>query len=198
MGHLFPWVGEQPDTKGHDAGGEHGSISLITPAYAQPGHAAPAAPAAPAAEHGAPQPAAGHGAVPGMPSAPHGNGPEAKEHAEHQAHAQIHTELMAKKSGYLNKNFFYVRARPLLLHLVVPRAAPARLLRRRRTPRRTRSSRCARKAFAPASDVPLRAEPHVRRVRLDHVARADVVLDHLRRLLLRVPAWSRATRSSSS
>jgi hypothetical protein len=93
MGHLFPWVGEPHDAKGHDMGGEHGSISLVTPAYAQaPEHAA--APAAPAAEH----------------ASPHGNGPDAKEHAEHQAHAQIHAELMAKKSGWLNKNFFYVRA----------------------------------------------------------------------------------------
>jgi hypothetical protein len=92
MGHLFPWVGEPHDAKGHDMGGEHGSISLVTPAYAQaPEHAA--APA-PAAEH----------------ASPHGNGPDAKEHAEHQAHAQIHAELMAKKSGWLNKNFFYVRA----------------------------------------------------------------------------------------
>jgi hypothetical protein len=107
MGHLFPWASEHQDASGHDKGGEHGSISLVTPAYAQaPEHAA--APAAPAAQHGA---AAAHGAM-GEPAAPsHGaTGPDAKEHAEHQAHAQIHSELMAKKSGWLNKNFFYARA----------------------------------------------------------------------------------------
>jgi len=105
MGHLFPWASEHQDAKGHDAGGEHGSISLVTPAYAQaPAHGAAPGAGAPA-DH-----AAKHAAAPAAPAEPHGNGPEAKEHAEHQAHAQIHTELMAKKSGWLNKNFFYIRA----------------------------------------------------------------------------------------
>ena len=125
MGHLFPWIGEGHDAKAHDSGAEHGSISLITPAYAQAGHGAPAAPAA---EHGAAQPVAGHAAVPAMgePAAQaHGNAPDAREHAEHQAHAQIHDGLMAKKSGWLNKNFFYVRA---LLYFLIWSFLALRLL----------------------------------------------------------------------
>lgn len=125
MGHLFPWVGEGHDAKAHDTGAEHGSISLITPAYAQTGHGAPVAPAA---EHGAAPPAAGHAAMPGMadPGAqPHGNAADAKEHAEHQAHAQIHDGLMAKKAGWLNKNFFYVRA---LLYFLIWSFLALRLL----------------------------------------------------------------------
>jgi hypothetical protein len=125
MGHLFPWVGEGHDAKAHDTGAEHGSISLITPAYAQAGHEAPTAPAA---EHGAAQPAAGHPAMPGMaaPAAqPHRNAADAKEHAEHQAHAQIHDSLMAKKAGWLNKNFFYIRA---LLYFLIWSFLALRLL----------------------------------------------------------------------
>ena len=126
MGHLFPWLGESPDTKAH--GETHGSISLITPAYAQQ------QPTGAAADHNDPQVdkktgteahGGNRGSAQGLPSdtgAVHGgraahpgeqgheSGAEAKEHAEHQAHAGIHTELMAKKSGWLNKNFFYVRA----------------------------------------------------------------------------------------
>jgi hypothetical protein len=126
MAHLFPWIGEGHDTKGHDdASGGHGSISLIAPAYAQ----APNTGAA--ADHKDPQIDKGTGTgahggnrgtaqgVPsdtgavhggGTPNEPHGNTPDAKEHAEHQAHAMIHHDLMEKKSGWLNKNFFYVRA----------------------------------------------------------------------------------------
>ena len=106
MGHLFPWIGEGHDAKAHDKGGEHGSISLITPAYAQ----------APNGNHGSAQgvpsdTGAVHGGGMVDPGAqPHGNTPDAKEHAEHQAHAKIHDGLMEKKSGWLNKNFFYVRA----------------------------------------------------------------------------------------
>ncbi len=121
-GHLFPWFGgEHAGAKEH--GAEHGSISLITPAYAQqhaaPDHAAPAAPAGHGDEHAAPAPA--HGATGMAPAgmagmaAGHGDpashgGPAAQAHAEHEAHALIHKGVMAKKSAYLNKNFFYIRA----------------------------------------------------------------------------------------
>lgn len=106
MGHLFPWLGGHGPAH-NDASGGHGSISLITPAYAQD-HAAPAAPghepaaAAPAA-HGAAAPE--HGAAPAEHS-----GPAAAEHAIHESHALIHSDVMTKKSAYLNKNFFYLRA----------------------------------------------------------------------------------------
>jgi hypothetical protein len=131
MGHLFPWVAEHGAAKAHGAAEQHGSISLVAPAYAQD-HAAPAAPAghaggdhaAPAAaapadhapgEHAAPAhgaAAAAHGAIPaahGEAGAAHG-GAAAAEHAQHEAHTLIHDGVMAKKSGFLNKNFFYLRA----------------------------------------------------------------------------------------
>jgi len=126
MGHLFPWLGEHGGAKEHGAAEQHGSISLIKPAYAQD-HAAPAASAAAPAGHGdhaaapaaaAPDHAAapaGHGATAGSPpmagghGAAHG-GPAAAEHAQHEAHALIHNGVMAKKSAFLNKNFFYLRA----------------------------------------------------------------------------------------
>jgi hypothetical protein len=109
MGHLFPWLGEQnaePEA--------HGSISLITPAYAQD-HAAPAS--TPAA-HGAPAAAHAPGFVTAAPAAGHAAAPAghggtagaATEHAQHESHALIHKEVMAKKSAYLNRNFFYIRA----------------------------------------------------------------------------------------
>ena len=113
-GHLFPWFGgEHAGATEH--GAEHGSISLITPAYAQD-HAAPAAPAGHGDEHAAPTAAPAHGAAGMAPAhgaagmaAAHG-GPAAQAHAEHEAHALIHKGVMAKKSAYLNKNFFYIRA----------------------------------------------------------------------------------------
>ncbi len=142
MGHLFPWVGEARDANGHDdAGGGHGSISLITPAYAQ------AQPNGAAADHADPQidkktgtsahggnrgtaqglpsdaPIGHQGAMPGPRGEPQGS--DAKEHAEHQAHAQIHSELMVKKAGWLNKNFFYVRA---LLYFLIWSFLALRLL----------------------------------------------------------------------
>jgi hypothetical protein len=133
MGHLFPWLGEHGAEKAHGAAEQHGSISLITPAYAQD-HAAPAAPAAaapghagdPAAaaapadhapgEHAAPAHGAAPAAAHGAPAAAHGEtgaahgGAAAAEHAQHEAHALIHNGVMAKKSAFLNKNFFYLRA----------------------------------------------------------------------------------------
>jgi hypothetical protein len=157
--HLWPFLGGAHEGGAHEGG--HGSISLITPAYAQapaaqpapaaapaaPGHAeGGAAPeahaAAPAADHAA-APAdhaaapadhaaapadhaaapadhaaapadhaatpAEHGAAPAEHGAAGGHG-SAAEHALHASHALIHSEVMAKKSGYLSKNFFYGRA----------------------------------------------------------------------------------------
>lgn len=113
-GHLFPWFGGE-HAGGKEHGAEHGSIALITPAYAQE-HAAPAAvaPAGHGDEHAAPATPAAHG-MPGMAAAAHGapaahDSAAAHDHAEHEAHALIHNGVMAKKSAYLNKNFFYIRA----------------------------------------------------------------------------------------
>jgi hypothetical protein len=121
MGHLFPWLGEHDAKSGHDASGGHASISLVTPAYAQEHPAAPAgehqvAPAAEAPAHGAAAPAAhgeSHGG-PGSPVAAGGHGAAATAehtaHAQHEAHELVRNGVMAKKSAYLNKNFFYIRA----------------------------------------------------------------------------------------
>ena len=134
MGHLFPWVNPPPagaNGASHGAGEGHGSISLITPAYAQDhapaappaaaGHAPGAPPArgaAPAGDHGAPAhgvPPAGHAMAPaagtaqGGDASAHGGG-SAAEHAQHEAHAIITQGVLAKKANYLNKNFFYIRA----------------------------------------------------------------------------------------
>jgi hypothetical protein len=140
MGHLFPWVGEGHDAKAHDTGAEHGSISLITPAYAQaPNNGAAVDHKDPQIDKGTATSAHGgnRGSEQGVPSdtgavhgggmanEPHGNTPDAKEHAEHQAHAQIHDSLMAKKSDWLNKNFFYVRA---LLYFLIWSFLALRLL----------------------------------------------------------------------
>lgn len=102
MGHLFPWVGEHAA-----AGAEHGSISLVTPAYAQPAThgSVPGVPADHPAMHAATTPNAAHAGAAEATDAP-----DAKEHAVHHAHALIHDGLMVKKSGWLNKNFFYFRA----------------------------------------------------------------------------------------
>ncbi len=113
MGHLFPWL----HASEHETpAAVHGSLDLITPAYAQE-HAAPPAPgdhAATPAHGGAPAPT-GHGAAaPATPAAfegdPAAHGASPAAHAQHEAHALIHNEVMAKKSAYLNKTFFYVRA----------------------------------------------------------------------------------------
>lgn len=128
MGNLFPWLGDH-GAAGHGAAAaeKHGSISLITPAYAQD-HAAPAAPAAGHGDHAAPAAAApaapahgaehaaapsGHGAAAPAMAGGHGaahGGPAAAEHARHEAHELIEHGVQAKKSGFLNRNFFYVRA----------------------------------------------------------------------------------------
>ncbi len=115
-----------PDVSGH--GESHGSISLVTPAYAQEHPPATSqgggthgnAEAAPASAHGSspvegatnhagdPGAAAGnaHGS-PSLSSAGHG---DAATHALHASHELIRSETMAKKTGYLNRNFFYGRA----------------------------------------------------------------------------------------
>lgn len=131
MGVLYPTFAGDAHKEGH---GAHGSISLITPAYAQEHPAASGANPHGEAPAAAEKPA-GHGAAPaampgGMPSeaAGHGGaheGGSAAEHAQHKAHALIHDDTMAKKSGYLNKTFFYVRA---LLYFLVWAVLGIRLL----------------------------------------------------------------------
>lgn len=108
MGHLFPWLGGGHGAEADKASGgdHHSSIQLIAPAHAQE-HAAPHA-APPTAGH-APAGTAPAGA-PADHAAPHGNGAQAQAHATHEAHQLIHSGVMAKKSAYLNKTFFYVRA----------------------------------------------------------------------------------------
>jgi hypothetical protein len=128
MGHLFPYMGGHEENNGrgtHGAGGL-GSISLVTPAYAQT-HQGGAAP-----DHKDPQVDKNTGTdahkgdnrdtqkvgppsdqplpTKSFGSEPHTQNTPAQMHAMHESHALIHHELMAKKSGYLNKNFFYVRA----------------------------------------------------------------------------------------
>ena len=119
MGHLFPWSLEPGDGAAkHGAGEGHGSIALITPAYAQD-HAPPAAGAPPAAAphgaapapHGAAAPAqAGHDAHAAPAGAAAHGSATAAEHEQHKAHAIIESRVMAKKKAYLNKEFFYARA----------------------------------------------------------------------------------------
>lgn len=111
MGHLFPWVDGGHGAEAENAsGGHHSSLQLVAPAHAQEHaapHAAPAAAPAAAAGHA---PAAAAAGAPADHAAPHGNGTQAQEHATHEAHQLIHSEVMSKKSAYLNKTFFYIRA----------------------------------------------------------------------------------------
>lgn len=113
--HLWPFLGGGAHGEAGKHEGGHSAISLVTPAYAQTHEAAPAAHAAPVAEHAAlatEHGAAGHAA----PASHAGTTPDrdqltpAQQHAMHEAHGLIHGETMAKKSGYLAKNFFYGRA----------------------------------------------------------------------------------------
>ena len=122
MGHLFPFL----DGKHAEGAAEkHGSIALITPAYAQPHEgAAPGAPhegmapgMAPSG-HGArdvgPGEGGERGARAGMAAGKHAaagvHEAGSAENALHESHAKIHDGTMERKSAYLNKTFFYVRA----------------------------------------------------------------------------------------
>ncbi len=99
MNSLFPWLGHG----GHEGGGHHGQVSLIVgEAHAQE-HAAPPVAADPHA------PAAAAKA----PPAAHGGNAAAPAHAQaggNDAHAVEHAALMERKSPYLNRSFFLVRA----------------------------------------------------------------------------------------
>jgi hypothetical protein len=107
MGHLFPWLAHHSGGE-HGAPAEHAALAIIPEAHAQPaehggaaGHADHAGAAAnPAEGHGSPShatPAAagGHEAVHGGSADPH----ELEEE-----------ELLEKKSPYLNKTAFLIRA----------------------------------------------------------------------------------------
>ena len=129
MNHLFPWL------ESHDAAHEqvegrekHGSLNLITPAYAQE-HAAPhgdkAAPSQP--NHGAPShgegDVTGHlpGSKLGVPSETGDvHGTDHPQHAAASGHGKAHgpmgdpheaaeREVLKKKAPYLNKTFFLIR-----------------------------------------------------------------------------------------
>ncbi len=84
--------GEHVDHGAHDHGGHAGHGGVDDPAGLLPG--AKAQPPRDLPMHGAP--------------GPHVRGDRAR--ADHAAHAQAHGEIMAKKAGYLNKNFFLARA----------------------------------------------------------------------------------------
>ncbi len=110
MGHLFPWLGEH-----HGAAEKHGAIALIKDAHAEEHAPAPHAPSSPDDHAAVPA----HGAAPAGHTAPtsargageaHAGHAGHAEHAQHEAHALIQSEVMAKKSAYLNRNFFYIRA----------------------------------------------------------------------------------------
>lgn len=122
MNTLFPWLGH------HGAAEGHSKIELVTPAYAQdkPGHdQAPPHSPEPAAGHGVPAhgegDATGHlpGSKAGVPGDSHGmvkaegHGAAAHGGGHHgpagDPHALIHSEIIRKKSGYLNRNFFLIR-----------------------------------------------------------------------------------------
>lgn len=134
MGHLFPWAADHGGGHGGEHGAEHGgaeqhsAIPFVKPAFAQDHADAPAA-HAPAghADHAAAP--ADHAAAPADHAAAAGHGEHATAPAGHGEHvaahpgatnpvaaglpdpnALIHHGVLAKKSGYLNKNFFYVRA----------------------------------------------------------------------------------------
>jgi hypothetical protein len=115
MGHLFPFMGGEH--KANDGRGEHGgglgSISLVAPAYAQTHGTAPAHDD-PQADKGTGTGAHGGDNRDAQPTAKspgsEAHGQSAPAHAQHEAHATIHHEVMGKKSGWLNKNFFYLRA----------------------------------------------------------------------------------------
>jgi hypothetical protein len=124
MPQLFPWLAAEHAGHG-EAHGALDKIELVRPAHAQ--DHAPAAPAA--TTHGEPAaaPAGSHPGPPGEKPAPHGGaGHAATAPAGHGAahgapgmidpHALEHHEVMAKKAGYLNKNFFLLR---VLVYFVV-------------------------------------------------------------------------------
>lgn len=134
MNQLFPWLGEHGGAEHHEQAKpaeKHGSLDLITPAYAQnppaghdehggrPGHGEPPpagvgdpAGKLPGTHGGVPSdsparvrgPGGGHG-----PAATHGAVSAAEAHASHEAHSMIAKEIIRKKSPYLNRSFFVVR-----------------------------------------------------------------------------------------
>jgi hypothetical protein len=101
MTHLFPWLshGEDHGAATHSsaasltvisearAAEEHGDVHGSTPTAHEPGVSA----------HGEPQ------------VSEHSAG-ASREHAQHAAHGLIRAEVLTKKSPYLNRSFFYVRA----------------------------------------------------------------------------------------
>ncbi len=94
-------------------------------------------------------------------------------------------EMLRKKAAYLNLPFFAARSRPLLRGLGRARVPAERAGRGSRTPRPTPCARGACAASSAVGLVLLSLHHHLRRHRLGHVARAPLVLDHLRRAVHR-------------
>ena len=217
MGHLFPWLGEHGGAKEHGAAEKHGSISLITPAYAQD-HAAPAASAAAPGGHAAAplrplplrrlrrtapstrrlRPVTARRLAPGSGRWPRrGSRRRGRCRACAARGARAHPQRRDRRRSppYLNKNFFHLRALIYFVDLDRARGAPLRLLDAAGHHEGPEAHGRARRRFAPAGDVPVRAEPHVRRVRLGDVARADAGSRPSSASTTSPPASSRASRS---
>ena len=112
MGQLFPWA-HGPEEHGTDASEKHGAITVIADAHAQenkPGYGDKADKTHPADVAG--HPPGSQAGTPSNTAAKEHGAPYAGSQAHGPAgdpHALIHHELMAKKTGYLNKNFFVGR-----------------------------------------------------------------------------------------
>jgi hypothetical protein len=132
MNQLFPWLGHNDHGAEHGEHGKpatHGSLNLITPAYAQnhaaqpasdhgpthgqppPGGVGDPAGTLPGAHGGVPSDSPAHGAHGGVGVAPGAAHPGA--HAAHgpmgDPHAVIKQDVLRKKAPYLNQSFFLVR-----------------------------------------------------------------------------------------
>jgi len=94
------------------AGTAHGDGHAAPAGAAAATETAPAghgAAAAAPAGHGAAAPA-DHGAAGAGSHSGDARGHDAREGAQHKAHAEIHHGVLVKKSPYLNRSFFYIRA----------------------------------------------------------------------------------------
>ena len=100
------------------------------------------------------------------------------------AGAAEHDALLRWKAPYLNEPFFLVRA---ALYFAVWSVIAVCVLPRLARPGRDRGSAVSARLrrFAGPALIVARADPDLRRDRLDHVAHAALVLDDVRRLLLR-------------
>lgn len=111
MNQLFPWLGEQTHEPAGAAPHAQNKIELVKPAYAQEHAAEPSSSAAAPAEATEPGAHAGPHTGPAMHGGEHRSGGHAAAAgAMEPPHEVIEKEIMRKKSGYLNRNFFLGRA----------------------------------------------------------------------------------------